>query len=199
MMGLNEEKDKIREEMKRKRDSLTAEDAEKLSAGVAFQLSKMSRYANARTVLFFAAKGKEVQTKSLILKALRSGKKVLLPITNMAKEKLEIAEIRNYDTDLKIGSFGIPEPVKRQESASEKIDLVIVPGLAFGRDGNRIGYGLGFYDKLLPELKEINPGMKSIGLAYNFQVLDRVPRNELDWKVDVIITETSIIVSENER
>lgn len=198
-MGINEEKEKIRETIRAKRNALAAEDAEKLSNAVALQLLKLSRYNDAKTILFYAAKGNEVRTKSLIIKALRTGKKVLLPITNMAKEEIDFAEIRNLATDLKAGPFGIAEPKNKPTGEKEKIDIIIVPGLAFARDGHRVGYGLGFYDKLLPKLREMNPNIKKIGLAYNFQVLDNVPRNENDQRVDVVVTESSVIVSSEAR
>jgi len=198
-MGIHEEKELVREEMRKKRDSLTSEEAAKNSFQVMYHLLKMSRYNDAKTVLFYSSKGNEVNTKEMIVKALMTGKKVLLPITNMAKEELEVAEIRNYDRDLKVGAFGILEPKIRTESSKEKIDIVIMPGLAFARNGYRIGYGLGLYDKLLPNLRESSPAMKSIGLAYNFQVVDNVPRDAHDQKVDAIVTETSIIVSSEAR
>lgn len=190
----NEEKERIRENMKNRRQAMPPDEAEKKSAGIAFQLSKMSRYRDARSVLFYASKGNEARTKDLIAKALRSGKKVFLPITNMARQELEIAEIRNFDKDLKLGPFGIPEPANRTESEHEKIDLAIIPGLAFARNGARVGYGLGFYDKLLSKLKENNSNIKKIGLAYNFQVFDEIKAEAHDQKIDVIVTETSLIV-----
>ena len=84
------------------------------------------------------------------------------------------------------------EPKKKffRPVSPEDIDLVIVPGIAFDRSGERIGYGMGFYDRFL---KKIRKDTSSIGLAYEFQIVDDIPSEETDVKVNKIITEKRVI------
>ena len=172
--------------MKEKRDAMTSEEAELKSDAVALKLMKLPEYAKAGTVLFYAAKGNEVQTKKLIEKALKAGKTVLLPAANNGE--LEISKITDYEKDLKKGAFGILEPNRKKIWAGE-IEIVIVPGLAFDKCGNRLGYGLGYYDKLLHRLQK---GICKAALAYDFQLVNNLPNEAHDKEINIIITESRI-------
>lgn len=182
-------KQQIRETIREKRDAMAKEEVERKSGAIAKKLEATVEYREAKTVLFYAAKGNEVQTKKLINDALKSGKKVLLPITNTAAGELGVAEIRDYSSDLKPGAFGIMEPKQRSAVEEEEIDVVIVPGVAFDKDGHRLGYGLGYYDKLLHRLTKA----AEIGLAYDFQVVEKLPRESHDRPTDMIVTESRVI------
>ncbi|MBI4399828.1 5-formyltetrahydrofolate cyclo-ligase, partial [Candidatus Micrarchaeota archaeon] len=105
------------------------------------------------------------------------------------KKEIELSEIRSLE-ELAPGAYGILEPKKEflRPAGYEEIQLVIVPGIAFDLKGNRIGYGLGYYDKLLPKLK-----CPKLALAFNFQVLPEIVEEKHDVKVDKIITETDVI------
>lgn len=187
----------VRETIRKKRDAMTKEEVENKSAAIAKKLAATVDYREAKTVLFYAAKGNEVQTKKLISDALKSGKRVLLPITNTAAKELEVSEVRDYSNDLKPGAFGIMEPKHRSSVEEERIDVVIVPGVAFDKDGHRLGYGLGYYDKLLHRLKRKNNSVLSMALAYDFQVVSELPKDGHDKEVDVVVTENGIIRCKN--
>ena len=191
----DDEKQSIREVIRKRRDSMTVTEVEQKSAAIAAKLLQLEEYIGAKTVLFYAAKGNEVRTKELIEKALQKGKKVLLPITNIAAQELEVSEVNDYNSDLKKGAFGIMEPKRKQEvRANEgKIDIAIVPGVVFDKQGDRLGYGLGYYDKLLRRLRENNRALLCIALAYDFQLVERLPTDHYDQKVDTVITENGII------
>ena len=89
--------------------------------------------------------------------------------------------------DLESGSYGIPEPRPGLPPASpESIDLIVVPGSAFGRSGDRMGYGGGFYDAFLPRLRADTP---RIALAFELQLVDDVPQEDHDLRIDVVVTE----------
>lgn len=183
------EKSRIRDEMNRKRNALALEEAESKSAAIAANLMKTAEYKDAKTVMFYAAKGNEVQTREMIKAALKEGKKVLLPVTNMEKKEIEAAVIEDYDGDLKKGAYGIMEPKEKSKADEKLIDAVVVPGVAFDIEGHRLGYGLGYYDQLLRRLTNA----VKIGLAYDFQVVERLPRESHDQRMDMIITESSLI------
>lgn len=183
------EKSRIRDEMSRKRNALTREETESKSAAIAANLMKTAEYEDAKAVMFYAAKGNEVQTKGMIKAAIKEGKKVLLPITNTAAKEIEISEIKNYNRDLKKGEHGIMEPKEKSEVDEKLIGAVIAPGVAFDVEGHRLGYGLGYYDKLLRRLTNA----VKIGLAYDFQVVERLPRESHDERMGIIVTESSVL------
>lgn len=183
------EKSRIREMARKRRDSMAAADVEAKSKEIALKLMALEEYGKAKAVMFYAAKGSEVQTRELIEAALKEGRKVLLPITNTAAKEIEISEIKDYDRDLKKGAYGIMEPKKRTDVNEMLIDAVIVPGLAFDKYGHRLGYGLGYYDKLLGRLANAD----RIGLAYGFQVVEKLPRESHDERMGIIVTESGVI------
>jgi len=104
--------------------------------------------------------------------------------------KLLISELPGPEIDFQLGSFGVREPAEEDFNfvSPDQIDLVVVPGLAFDRRGGRIGYGKGYFDRLLSRLGSQVP---RIALAFDFQVLGAVPQDENDIRVDAIITEKS--------
>ena len=182
----------IREAIRKKRDTMTNEEIERKSFEIAKNLAATAEYQKANAVLFYAAKGNEVQTRKLIEDALKTGKRVFLPISDVERKELEVSEIKDYDSDLKNGAFGIMEP-KRKVAVDEKvIGAVIVPGVAFDREGHRLGYGHGYYDKLLHRLSRKNTDIRKIGLAYDFQVAARLPKEEHDQKMNMIVTESGV-------
>ncbi len=183
------EKRILREEMNRKRNALTKGEAESKSEAIMRNLAKLAEYKKAKAVMFYASKGNEVGTEMPIRKSLGEGRLVLLPITNAEKGELEISEIKDYDSDLKKGAYGIMEPKQKTAVAEDEIDAVIVPGIAFDMEGHRLGYGLGYYDKLLHRLANA----AKIGLAYDFQVVDNLPRESHDQPMDIVVTESRVI------
>ena len=193
MMMLMAGKETIRKEMLARRNAMTSAEAESKSKAIAANLMKIKEYKEAATVLFYAAKGNEARTENLIKGAIASGKRVLLPVTDMVKKEIVAAEIKNYDADLMSGPFGILEP-KRKIAVDEKaIDVVVVPGVAFDLTSHRLGYGHGYYDKLLHRLAAKNPGVVAIGLSYDFQVVEKLPAEGHDHKLDRIVTELQAV------
>lgn len=182
-------KSSIRETVRKRRDSMTAADVETKSKEIAEKLMALEEYRKAKAVMFYAAKGNEVQTREMIKAAIKEGKKVLLPVTNMEKKEIEAAVIEHYDRDLKKGAYGIMEPKEKSDVNEKLIDAVVLPGVAFDRQGHRLGYGLGYYDKLLRRLTNA----AKIGLAYDFQIVDKLPRESHDERMGLIVTESSVI------
>ncbi|MEK6854366.1 MAG: 5-formyltetrahydrofolate cyclo-ligase [Nanoarchaeota archaeon] len=182
-------KTRIREAMAKHRDALMEKDVIGKSSAIDERLMATVEYRKARAVLFYAAKGNEARTKDMIEAALKEGKKVLLPLTDLKNKEMEIAAIDDYSKDLRKGAFGIMEPNQKKAFDKAQIDTVIVPGLAFDGHGHRLGYGHGFYDKLLHRL---NKAVK-IGLAYDFQVVNTLRAEAHDQRMDLIVTESRII------
>ena len=127
----------------------------------------------------------------MIKKALENGKRVIVPISEIEERNLSLSELKDYDSELEPGTFNILEPKRefRRLVSPDELDLIIVPGVAFDPSGNRLGRGMGFYDRFLKKVKDNIP---IIGLAYDFQVLEKIPANKTDIKVNKIITERRI-------
>ena len=142
-------------------------------------------YKNAAVIFVYVSFQSEVDTHKIIKHALLTGKTIYVPKIEPEKNRMEIFKINNLE-ELKIGYFGILEPQPNYKVAdSNNIDLILMPGVAFDRLGGRVGYGKGFYDVFL---KKINKEAYKIALTYDFQVLDKVPMDEFDVKIDGIIT-----------
>ncbi|NVM53551.1 MAG: 5-formyltetrahydrofolate cyclo-ligase [Candidatus Helarchaeota archaeon] len=155
------------------------------------KLMDLKEYKTANVVMLYSGKEKEVQTETLIRAALKE-KRVILPITNVKKQILEISEIKDYDLELEKAAFNILEPKREcyRKVDIDIIDLIVVPGVCFDNNGNRLGYGFGYYDKLLSIVKRPIP---FIGLAFQFQIRDRLHNSHHDIPVHFIITEEKII------
>ncbi len=152
-------------------------------------LISLSEYNDAALLLCYASLSDEISTDILIDKAKSDGKKVALPYCEDESGKMSFYYIKD-GTDLIKGSFGIDEPdVNKCERVVDFTDSVaVVPGLCFDKKGNRLGYGKGYYDRFLKNYSFI-----SIGLCYNSLVINEIPAEEYDRRVDIIVTESEII------
>ena len=135
--------------------------------------------------MFFVSFNSEVHTHDMIKTALKS-KTVVVP--KVSHNEIEQSLIIDFD-NLIAGKFGILEPIEIMKIAYKNIDLVLVPGIVFDKEGHRIGYGFGYYDKFLRKV----PKAIKIGLAFDFQVIDKIPKEMHDVPVDVIVTEEGVI------
>jgi 5-formyltetrahydrofolate cyclo-ligase len=136
--------------------------------------------------MFFASFRTEVETGEMIRRTLSSGKRVVLP--KVTGDELALYEINDFDDDIVPGAWGIPEPKAVKPVKLDDIDLMIMPGAAFDERGNRVGYGAGFYDRLLPAF-----GKMTIALAFEAQIVPDVPADPHDVPVNMIVTEKRII------
>ena len=179
-------KDKLRKELKNKRKSFLKTDVLAKSNQIKNRLFESNEFKQSSVVLFYVSYGNEVYTHDMIKECLKNGKKIIVPISNIEKRSLILSELKNWN-DLEPGSYNILEPKtdKIIETPIESIDVIIVPGVGFDELGCRIGHGLGYYDNLLKE--SINA--IHIGLAFEFQIVEKVPIKSHDIPVDIIITE----------
>ena len=185
-------KEDIRHKILQLRKSLSQREAIAKSLKVQEHLFKLPEFVNAKTILFYVSTKNEVMTETMIKQALKNNKRIVVPISNVKEKTLTFSELKYFDKELEPGCFNILEPKKEciRKISPEEVDLIIVPGVAFDEEGDRIGYGMGFYDRFLRELKRKIP---TIGLAYEFQIVDDIPVCDKDVTVDKIITENRII------
>jgi 5-formyltetrahydrofolate cyclo-ligase len=184
----------LRSEALTKRDAIPLPVRKIKDAAIAERLFASDKFASARAVMLYASFRSEVSTEAIILKTLEAGKKVVLPRVNSEESSLALYEIKTLD-DLTPGYMGIPEPEAREEShvGIESVELVVVPGAAFDQRGYRLGYGKGYYDKLLAN-ESTRPAL--VALAYEEQLVDEVPAEAHDVKMDAVITDRRIIGTE---
>jgi 5-formyltetrahydrofolate cyclo-ligase len=179
-------KDKLRKHVLNMRFNLTPEQRRAASAEIEARLFSLPEFRDASTVMFYASFQSEVETHQMIRRALVEGKRVVLP--RVKGKELELLEIENFDRDVAPGAWGILEPASGKHAQLKDIGLIILPGAVFDTKGNRIGYGAGFYDKLLPLYRG-----KTVALTFELQIVPAVPAAAHDIPVQKIVTEKRII------
>lgn len=189
--GVIRSKNELRKLILQKRDGLTIEEHKKLSSMILTGIMDWNRYKNCDSMLIYVSFRSEADTYELINNALCLGKKVYCP--KVSGDDMIFYRIDSTD-DLVEGYMGIMEP-RGGLTAFDKTEgdiLVIMPGSVFDTNGNRIGYGKGFYDRFLAECQQKGIKLTTAALAFSLQVVDNIKTEEHDYKVDYIITEKEI-------
>jgi len=149
-------------------------------------------YQSATAILCYAALPTEISLDPFIKHALADGKRVCIPAIDWASKTMSPAQIRNLDTDLETGRYGVRAPIDGCPLVEPSdIDLILIPGLAFDRSFNRLGRGAGFYDRMIESLPTPRPPL--IGVCFASQILDTVPTEPHDHPMDRVITEIGLI------
>ncbi len=190
-MKNSEIKRTIRRETLQKRDSLAKDLKAEKDISILQRIIMLPEFSDAKTILFYASFRSEADTMDMIKLSLHLGKLAVLPRVCKKEHILKLYEIKNMD-ELARGYMWILEPSvdeARLRKLSD-IDLVIIPGAAFDTQGNRLGYGAAFYDKLLATLERKIP---IIAPAYEEQIVEKIPAEPHDIKVDKIITDKRVI------
>lgn len=187
-------KSTIRRELLARRDGLGLDERLRNSSLIAASLMEQTEYKDAGVVLFYVSFRSEVSTRGMIETALKEGKRVLVPKVDRKAHRLKVYEIKDLARDLESGYMGIYEPVDGLAVLAQpaEADLVVLPGVGFDETGRRLGYGGGYYDRLIETLK---PGAKLIGLAFEAQVVEEIPSEEHDKRVGKIITEKRVMAA----
>lgn len=181
-------KSQIRDLIFQIRRKYSSDTLKALSLQICKRIEELPLYKKAKNIAFYFAKNKEVSLEYLIGKAFLEGKKVFLPKTWLRDKTLSFHQIFSF-SDLKPGPFGLLEPSSENPKLEPKdFEIIFVPGIAFDLKKGRIGYGGGFYDKILKNI----PAFK-IGVAFSFQIFEELPLEKHDQRVDLIITENGII------
>jgi 5-formyltetrahydrofolate cyclo-ligase len=185
--ALREAKRAMRDRILRARDALPLEARAHAGAAIVTSVATREDFRAARAVLLSLAFRTEWETRPLLEAALALGKIVGAPRVNPAQRMLETYAIANLERDLGSGFHGIDEPLPHcRPLALDAIDWVLVPGVAFDTHGHRIGYGGGYYDRLLPLLRS---DARRVAGAFELQVVEQVPAAMHDLQVDAVVTE----------
>lgn len=173
-------KTELRKYIRERKRAMTESEIREKSALLGRMLAACPLYQNARTVYGYLPYNQEVRTVPMLEQALRDGKRVAVP--KVYGDTMRFI----YLTDLSAvekGYSGIPEPVADSPVAADRTALVLMPGLAFDREGRRIGYGGGFYDRFL----SAEPEHPTLALCYDFQMLPHVETEAFDIPVDMVL------------
>lgn len=177
----------LRRQMRAVRAALPDAACEARSKQITQRVRALAELRNAETVLAFASIRSEVRTGALIDAFHASGKVVALP--RVTDDTLVLHRVKSGDT-LEEGSFSVPEPsVDAPVVDPASVELALVPALAVDPRGYRIGYGGGFYDRLLPQLRNA----RTCAVAFDFQLIAEVPELPFDEAVDIVITDARMI------
>ncbi len=185
------EKAALRAEMLAKRNAMTADEVAAKSAAITAEVLALRTYQEASTVCGYMAIGNEVRTREILLDALAAGKTVLLPRVQKNPKRLSLHAVTSLD-DLVPGPYGILEPggdVPEHELTTG--DFCFVPGLAYDTLGYRLGYGGGFYDRLIEPAEKLSVGFYA--LSFLQQLVSVVPTQANDQVIDYIVTEAGMI------
>ena len=178
-------KSEIRREILKNLKALKREEKTKKDKIIEKKLLSLPEFEKAKVIAFYVSMESEVDTRALIDRALATGKRVVVPVT--IGDDLKFQEIKNRKAELVEGPYGILQPAHNSHKPflKDEIDIIVVPGVAFGRDGTRLGRGKGFYDRFL---KRLPSHIKKVGLAYDLQIIEDLPTTPHDFPVDVVVT-----------
>jgi 5-formyltetrahydrofolate cyclo-ligase len=175
---MKERKKELRKLIARRKASLSDATLKSLSADILETLENHPVFRSSNTILLYHSIKDEVYTHAFLEKW-STQKQILLPVVR--GDELEIRSYRDSN-DLVIGAYGIKEPAGEVFRDYARIDLAVVPGVAFDASGSRLGRGKGYYDKLLPQLTAYK-----IGLCFPFQLVNEIPTEAFDIRMDEVI------------
>ena len=176
------DKQTLRKQIREAKRAVSFSEKERRSAAIMHQVEQLPRFLEAKVVLLYWSMADEVQTHDFVNRWYRQ-KTVLLPC--VAGDDLLLRQYTGPEC-LKAGEqFGIGEPTGPEYSQVDQVEMIVVPGVAFDRKGNRMGRGRGFYDRLLKS----TPNAYKVGVAFDFQMLDDIPMEPFDVPMDDVITE----------
>ena len=174
------DKKQLRSIIREKKRAMTPEEIREKSRILMEKLLKTQLYQNAGTIYGYLSYNQEVQTLPILAKALEEGKRVAVP--KVYGEEMRFLYLEDL-SQVAPGYGGIPEPIADSPVAVDPHALVLMPGLAFDREGHRIGYGGGFYDRFLAK----EPEHPTVALCYEFQMVENLPVESFDVPVDLVL------------
>ncbi len=179
-------KDDLRQEMLKKRLLIDTREAEVSSGHITHTLLELDCIKNAKCVMAYYSHKNEPNLLAFMHALLETGKNVALPY--IAGDDNLIAVDYTYDSVMRSNIYGIPEPIISNESEQVEPDVVLVPGIAFDMELNRIGFGAGYYDRFLKETDAFK-----IGICFDIQVVPHIAAKPYDISMDMLVTETRVL------
>ena len=193
-MAIFNDKKTLRKELLTKRKNIDVIEKEEMDKKILNKFYESKYYRESKNIFIYISYDSEINTKEIINKSLIDNKKIYVPRTEFKTRLMDAVEITSLD-DLIESEYGILEPsIDEPHIEPNELDLIVVPGVGFDRNGGRMGYGAGFYDRYFKKIsKDKMKKIVKLALAYDFQILEDVPMNEQDVPVNYIITEKEFI------
>ena len=192
-----DEKTILRKVILEKRRSLSARERREKSRLIVQRLMGLEEFRQGRVIHLFLSFRGEVITDEVVHAALSLDKEVVVPVVGKTGGEVLLSALRRYPEEVAPGAHGIPEPRPEfiREVAPERVDLFVLPGVAFDRSGNRLGYGGGYYDRILDRLDRPKGSHRvpRVALAFECQLVEQIPASIHDVRVHQIVTETQVI------
>lgn len=186
-------KQSLRQSIIATRLKISEQDRHRLSQQITARITDLEAYQSAKIVLGYLNFGAEFSAEILLRQAIGDGKQVLLPKVNSATRQLDIYRVSDLERDVAPGLWNIREPLPERCTLVEdlaRIDFILLPGVAFSRDGARLGYGGGFYDKLLARLTHQSA---LVAAAFAMQIVESIPQEVTDCKVECLVSECETV------
>jgi len=183
---LSELKKKIRKEILEKLHNIDKEEKKKRVKVLKEKLFSLAEFKKAKCVMFYVSKHYEIDTHEMIDESIAMGKKVVVPITLKEEKTLGLSELRDREKELIKGYYGIHQPHEKhiKPVRLEEVDVMVIPGIAFDKYGHRLGHGGGYFDRFLHRAP-VN--LVTVGLAFDFQIINELPRYDTDIPVHKIL------------
>ena len=194
--NLQAEKKQMRDAVLARRDAMLPSARAVASHAIIEKLCALPRYQHAKVILTYMGFGSEIETRPFVERILIDGKIVVLPRVDRASRSLILHSVHSL-SELEASKWGIREPrADTPPVPLSTIEFALLPGVAFDRTGNRLGYGRGYYDKLL---STVDPTLERVAAGFCCQIVDVVPVGPLDQKIDILVTENEIINISHDR
>lgn len=184
------QKAQARVEIQRRLAGLTDAHRRQANAAIRRHVAALPELQQAHTVLLFVSIADEVDTRPILADALAAGKTVAVPKVDLKRKTMDARRLRDLESGLAPGIFGILEPQDTEVVAAEDIDFILVPARGFDRQGNRLGRGGGYYDRYMAQA-----GFRAVrcGIGYAAQLLDGLPHDRHDLPVHLLVTEEGVL------
>lgn len=174
------DKKTLRKQIREQKRAMTQLQIETASEKLVQMFLNTELYRNAKTIYGYLPYNQEVRTEPILQRALSDGKKVAVP--KIYGDEMKFIYLPDL-SQVESGYAGIPEPIADEPIGNDPTALVLMPGMAFTKEGYRIGYGGGYYDKFLAA----EPNHPTIALCYDFQMVEQLPTEEFDVPVDLVL------------
>lgn len=180
----------LRSTIKARLAELSPQQIHDASVAACQRLVQLDAFHHASLIMMYMPLAREVDLTPIALQAFRESKTVCVPRVDWQRHDIAPVEVTSFDDRfMDVDEHNLRTPRSGRPVLPELIDLVIVPGLAFDSSGNRLGRGGGFYDRFLARLR---PGTTRIGLAFDLQIVDGIPRDDRDMAVDFVVTDRRV-------
>ncbi len=192
MTEIKDAKSDVLSEISKKLAEFSPEELQEKRKIIEHNLMEFANFMESKTALLYTERSSEIPTENIIRKCLEIKKDIVLPFLSGSKHTISLLKINDYDKDLAKRKLDMlePNPKTCKKISIDQIDIAVIPGLAFDEKGGRLGFGDGFYNKLITKLPETT---RKISIAFEEQIAKQIHMESRKYSVDIIITDKRVI------